>query len=179
MDRRFFLLAGASSAMLAACGGGGDAGDPISLDEVAGITNNRSISELVAASPDLRTLQSALNATDLTAALDASGAFTLFAPTDNAFTALATELGVTQDQLLANTTLLTQVLRYHVLTTTVRRNNIPFNTPIASLEGDTMTISPAYAITDQRGRTSNITTTDLVASNGVVHLIDRVILPQP
>jgi uncharacterized surface protein with fasciclin (FAS1) repeats len=177
MQRRFFLCS-AGALALSACGGGGDAGNPLSLDEVAGITNNRSIAELVAASPDTRTLQDALNVTGLTPTFDDDNAdFTVFAPTDDAFEALLTELGLTRAELFANTALLTQVLTYHMVQGTVRQADIPIDTPITTLEGDTFTISPALAITDQRGRAANITTTDLEASNGVVHLIDRVLLP--
>jgi len=61
----------------------------------------------------------------------------------------------------------------------VLKADVPVATPIATLQGDTFSVSNALAITDQRARTANITTTDVLASNGVIHVIDKVILPRP
>jgi uncharacterized surface protein with fasciclin (FAS1) repeats len=126
--------------------------------------------------------------------LNGAGTFTVFAPTNAAFTALATELGTTVAALLdpaspsvaANRTLVRNVLRFHVLTSRVLRAEIPANTaitPALGATGGTFTIAvPATgnpAITDARNRVSNITATDTFATNGVVHIIDRVLLPRP
>jgi uncharacterized surface protein with fasciclin (FAS1) repeats len=51
------------------------------------------------------------------------------------------------------------------------------NTAIAAASGKTFTISPALVITDGRARTANIASTDVLTSNGVIHVIDKVILP--
>jgi len=57
--------------------------------------------------------------------------------------------------------------------------DVPVNTPIATLQGDTFSVSNALEITDQRTRSAGIAATDVLASNGVIHVIDRVILPRP
>ena len=55
---------------------------------------------------------------------------------------------------------------------------MPVGAPITTLQGDTFTVDAALAITDQRGRTAGIAATDVLASNGVMHVIDKVILPR-
>jgi uncharacterized surface protein with fasciclin (FAS1) repeats len=119
-------------------------------------------------------------AANLQGALSGTGPLTVFAPTNAAFAALLTELNVTKAQLLANTALLTSVLRYHVVEGRVLKSGVPVGTAITTLEpGKTFTVGSTLAITDGRARTSNITATDVFTSNGVIHVIDKVILPSP
>ncbi|MFP5461259.1 MAG: fasciclin domain-containing protein [Gammaproteobacteria bacterium] len=139
---------------------------------------NRNIVETALGLPDFSILVEAVVAADLQGALSGTGPFTVFAPTNAAFAALLGELGVTKDQLLANKPLLTQVLTYHVLGSRVLKAEVPVGTPVATLQGQTLTVTPALAIQDQRGRSANIVATDVLASNGVIHVIDKVILPQ-
>jgi uncharacterized surface protein with fasciclin (FAS1) repeats len=138
---------------------------------------NRDVVATAQAVPELSILVEAVVAAGLVGTLQGPGPFTVFAPTNTAFAALLTELGVTKEALLANTALLTQVLTYHVVPGRVLKAAVPINTPIATVQGQTITVSPALQITDQRARTSGITATDIFTSNGVVHLIDRVLLP--
>ena len=140
---------------------------------------NRNIVQTAQALPQFSILVEAVVAANLQGALSGPGPLTVFAPTNDAFAALLAELGVTKAQLLANTPLLTQVLTYHVLPARVLKADIVPGTPVTTLQGETFTVSPALAITDQRGRSAAITSTDVLASNGVVHVIDRVILPRP
>lgn len=140
---------------------------------------NMDIVQTAVATPSLSILVEAVTAANLAGTLSGPGPFTVFAPTDAAFAALLTELGVTKDQLLADTALLTQVLTYHVVPGTVLKAAVPIGQPIATVQGGTFTVGSNLAITDQRGRMANITATDVLTSNGVVHLIDRVILPAP
>jgi uncharacterized surface protein with fasciclin (FAS1) repeats len=128
--------------------------------------------------PDLSILVEAVVAADLAGTLSGPGPFTVFAPTNAAFASLLGELGVTKAALLADKALLTKVLTYHVLPAQVLSSEIPFDTPVATVEGETLTISRSLKITDQRGRLSNIVATDVAATNGVAHLIDKVILPK-
>ena len=102
----------------------------------------------------------------------------MFAPTNAAFAALLTELGVTKDALLANKTLLTQVLTYHVVPARVLKAEVPVNTAITTVQGQTFTINASLVITDQNMRTSSIVATDVFTSNGVIHVVDKVILPK-
>ena len=129
------------------------------------------------ATPEFSILVEAVVAANLADTLSGTGPFTVFAPTDAAFAALLTELGVTKEALLADTALLTSVLTYHVVPSLVLAADVPFGTPVTTVEGGTFTVASTLAITDGRNRTSNITTTDVFASNGVIHVIDKVILP--
>ena len=140
---------------------------------------NRNIVETAQSLPDFSILVEAVVAANLQGALSGAGPFTVFAPTNAAFAALLTELGVTKAQLLADTALLTKVLTYHVVPARVLKADVPVGAAIATLEGGTFTVSPALAITDARARTANIVATDVLTSNGVIHVIDKVILPAP
>ncbi len=167
-NRRTVLMAaavGASTTLLQACGGGDD--EP-----------HRNIIEVAQNTPDLSILVEAVVAAGLAPTLSA-GTLTVFAPTNAAFAALLTELGVTKQALLANKPLLTAVLTYHVLSSTVPLASVPVGKAITPVGGGFFKIESAggLKITDGRNRVSNITATDIQASNGVVHLVDRVLLP--
>lgn len=140
---------------------------------------NRTIVQTAQALPQFSILVESVVAANLATTLSGTGPFTVFAPTDTAFANLLTELGVTKAALLANTALLTKVLTYHVVSGRVLKAEVPLNTAIVTVQGDTLSVGSNLAITDQRGRTSNITGTDLLTSNGVIHVIDKVILPKP
>jgi uncharacterized surface protein with fasciclin (FAS1) repeats len=140
---------------------------------------DQDIVQTAAANPSFSILVEAVTAANLAGTLSGPGPFTVFAPTDAAFGALLTELGITKDQLLADSALLTKVLTYHVLPARVLKAQVPVGTPITTVEGETFTVDGSLAITDQRGRKANITATDILASNGVIHVVDKVILPAP
>lgn len=161
-------LAVSALALVAACGGGDDDDHP-----------PRNIVQVAQADPQFSILVEAVTAANLGATLSGTGPFTVFAPTNAAFAALLTELGVTKAALLADTALLTQVLTYHVLDGRVLKANVPVGTPIVTKQGDTFTVDATLVITDQRNRKAAITATDVLASNGVIHVIDKVILPAP
>jgi hypothetical protein len=107
-----------------------------------------------------------------------NGPLTVFAPTNAAFAALLAELGVSKDALLADTALLTKVLTYHVVPARVLKADVPVGTAITTCRAARFTVDATLAITDQRGRKASITATDVLASNGVIHVIDKVILPR-
>jgi uncharacterized surface protein with fasciclin (FAS1) repeats len=131
----------------------------------------------IAAAPEFSILVEAVVAADLATTLSGTGPFTVFAPTNDAFAALLNELGVTKAQLLADKALLTKVLTYHVVSGRVLEADVPVGPPIGTVQGETFTVGATLAITDQQARTSNITGTDVFASNGVIHVVDRVLLP--
>lgn len=133
----------------------------------------------LAPSAGLSTLIQAVSAANLGSVLSEPGPFTVFAPTDAAFASLLAELRMSPADLLSNRTLLTQVLTYHVVPARVFAAEIPFGRPIETAEGATFTIDDSLTITDGRGRTARIVQTDIQASNGVIHLIDNVLLPPP
>ena len=138
----------------------------------------QSIAEMAAANPDLSILTAALKAAGLDGMMMEAGTYTVFAPTDEAFAAVLTKLNVTKEELLANTDLLKSVLPYHVVPMVVKAADIPYNTAIETVNGQTIMISDANVITDASGNTANITGTDMMATNGVVHVIDTVLLPK-
>ena len=139
---------------------------------------DKDIVATASALPDFSILVEAVVAAGLVSTLQGAGPFTVFAPTNAAFAALLTELGVTKDALLANKTLLTQVLTYHVVPARVLKAEVPVNTAITTVQGQTFTINASLVITDQNMRTSNIVATDVFTSNGVIHVVDKVILPK-
>ncbi|WP_434353681.1 fasciclin domain-containing protein [Psychrobacter sp. HD31] len=101
---------------------------------------------------------------------------TVFAPTDQAFANLLGELGMTKAELLANKPLLTQVLTYHVIPAKVYSHQVkPGN--LTTVQGKQFSFGAEGKITDARGRMANLVATDIKASNGVIHVIDKVILP--
>jgi uncharacterized surface protein with fasciclin (FAS1) repeats len=159
-------MAALATSFVAACGGGDN--PPFAIADVTA-TDSR-----------FGTLNQALVNTGLQATLLQSGTFTVFAPTDDAFNALATELGITRAQLLADRALLTSVLQYHVLGSTVPRASVPLGRAVTPLAGGIFKVDSVggnLVITDGRNRTSRITATDIGATNGVIHVVDRVLLP--
>jgi uncharacterized surface protein with fasciclin (FAS1) repeats len=140
---------------------------------------NKNIVQTAQALPDFSILVEAVVAADLATTLSGAGPFTVFAPTNAAFAALLTELGVTKAELLANKPLLTAVLTYHVLGARVLKADVVPGAQPNTVQGQNFSISAALAITDKRARMANIVATDVLTSNGVIHVIDRVILPSP
>jgi uncharacterized surface protein with fasciclin (FAS1) repeats len=140
---------------------------------------NKNIVQTAQALPDFSILVEAVVAADLATTLSGAGPFTVFAPTNAAFAALLTELGVSKAELLANKPLLTAVLTYHVLGARVLKADVVPGAQPNTVQGQNFSISAALAITDKRARTANIVATDVLTSNGVIHVIDRVILPSP
>jgi uncharacterized surface protein with fasciclin (FAS1) repeats len=139
---------------------------------------DRNIVETAMSLPDFSLLVEAVVAANLQDALAATGPLTVFAPTNEAFAALLEELGTTKEALFANTALLTQVLTYHVLDGRVLKAEVPVGTPIPTLQNQTFSVDTALNIVDALGRTASIVATDVFTSNGVIHVIDRVLLPQ-
>lgn len=139
----------------------------------------QNIAEIAAENKDLTILNAALKASGLDKVLmSAEDEFTVFAPTDAAFTELLEELDVTSEELLADKELLTMVLTYHVIPNmTVKAADIPYGDSIETVNGQAFSISDANVIMDASGDTSKIIKTDVLATNGVIHLIDDVLLP--
>jgi len=176
-----YLLAATAVSLLAACGSDHDSTEVAQPKSIlATAQGNPSLSSLVAA------VQFASDNNDLVNLLSASGSLTVFAPTNDAFDALARTLtgnanAKGPDLLIpANKALVRAVLQYHVLTSQVPAAAIPFGKAITPAAGGIFKIDLVAGkpvITDGRNRTANIVTTDIVASNGVVHVIDSVLLP--
>ncbi len=138
----------------------------------------QTIAEIAANNDNLTILTAALQSAGLDTMLMEDTKYTVFAPTDDAFAPVLEKLGVTKDELLANKDLLKTVLPYHVVPMEVKAADIPYGTDIETANGKTISISDANVITDATGNTANITGTDIMASNGVVHTIDTVLMPE-
>ncbi|MGP5203744.1 fasciclin domain-containing protein [Psychrobacter aquimaris] len=138
----------------------------------------QSIAEIAAGNENLTILTAALQAAGLDTMMMDAGTYTVFAPTDDAFAPVLEKLGVTKEELLADTDLLKKVLPYHVVPKVVMAADIPYGTDIETANGKTISISDANVITDATGNTANITSTDIMATNGVVHTIDAVLMPE-
>jgi transforming growth factor-beta-induced protein len=135
------------------------------------------IVQMAQLNPTFSKLVGAVVSADLTATLSGAGPFTVFAPTNDAFAAIQSTVdGLTTEQL-------TQVLTYHVLASQVLAADIPFGTPITTVEGQTITINAGTTagtpptITDTTTTPADIVATDVRASNGVIHVIDKVLIP--
>ncbi|CAN5349007.1 hypothetical protein BH09MYX1_BH09MYX1_35090 [soil metagenome] len=126
------------------------------------------------------TLVTAVTAADLGPTLSGPGTFTVFAPTDAAFEKLKTDLGaVAFNAILADKVKLAKILKYHVLATTVFAKDVTTSTP-ATVEGNTLKITVAggkVTIADSTATVTNVVFTDLPNRNGVIHVIDKVLLP--
>ena len=120
----------------------------------------------------------ALEAADdsVLATLEGKGQFTVFAPTDAAFVALLGELNLTAGELLADEELVTEVLLYHVVRGRRFSNSVLGSWRLRTLQGGFL-FQNGGVLTDNNDRTSNISAVDIPASNGVVHVIDTVVLP--
>jgi uncharacterized surface protein with fasciclin (FAS1) repeats len=111
--------------------------------------------------------------------LSGTGPLTVFAPTNDAFVAALGELGVTKAQLLANPGL-AGILTYHVVAGNVRAANVvalPKPASVTTVQGTAFSVGTNLAITDGRARIARLVATDVIASNGVIHVIDKVLLP--
>jgi len=106
--------------------------------------------------------------------LSGTGPFTLFAPTDQAFTDALTALNLTKQQLLDKADL-ADILKYHVLSGKVMSTDLQATQSPATVQGATVTVTKTGSTVKVAEATVN--PADLVASNGVVHVIDKVLLP--
>ena len=131
------------------------------------------IVDVAAGNPDFSTLVAAVEAADLAETLSAEGPYTVFAPTDEAFEALPAGL---LDALLLpeNKEVLTQILTYHVVEGEVMSADIePGDVP--TVEGEDLTIEVTGGAVTVNGAT--VEAADVEASNGVIHVIDEVLVP--
>jgi uncharacterized surface protein with fasciclin (FAS1) repeats len=132
------------------------------------------IVETAAAAGRFETFGRAIQATGLAAMLGGNGPFTVFAPTDKAFAKMPS---ADLDALLENTTELTRVLSYHVVRDRVKAPRAGSPNSLTTATGTNLEISRA----DGGGFTVNearILKTNIRASNGVIHAIDRVLVPR-
>jgi len=131
------------------------------------------IVDTAVAAGQFTTLAKALGAADLVATLKGKGPFTVFAPTDEAFAKLPAG---TLDALLKDKAKLTAVLTYHVVAGKVLAKDVVKLTSAKTVQGGEVKIVAAGGKVTVDG--ANVIKTDIQASNGVIHVIDTVLLPK-
>ncbi len=174
MKKTIIAIAAASVLLLSACGSDGSTADTTvaAADETEMATEVGNIVAVAQGNADFSTLVAAVTAAGLGDALSGEGPFTVFAPTNAAFEALPA--GLLEKLLLPeNKEVLTKILTYHVVAAKVMAADVAAG-DVTTLEGS------AFAITTEGGvkvNASNVTATDVAASNGVIHVIDAVLVP--
>jgi uncharacterized surface protein with fasciclin (FAS1) repeats len=158
----------AAALTLSACGSDSETATD-SMTEEASVGT---IVDVAVGAGNFSTLVAAVTAADLVETLSGTGPFTVFAPTDEAFAALPA--GVLDALLLPeNKAVLAQILTYHVVSGTVMAADVT-DGDVATVEGSNIKLSTASGVT-VNGAT--VVAADVMASNGVIHAIDAVILP--
>lgn len=132
---------------------------------------DKDIVDTAVAAGSFKTLVTAVKAAGLVETLKSAGPFTVFAPTDEAFAKLPAG---TLDKLLANPAELKKVLTYHVVSGKVMAADVKAG-KVKTVEGSSATLATKGGVTIDK---ANVVKTDIVCSNGVIHVIDAVILPK-
>jgi len=130
----------------------------------------KDIVETAVAAGSFKTLAAALQAAGLVETLKGPGPFTVFAPTDEAFAKVPKDQ---LDALLKDKAKLTAVLTYHVVPGKVMAADVKAG-EVKTVQGSTLTVTTAGGV---KVDAANVVKTDIVASNGVIHVIDSVVLP--
>lgn len=179
-------IAASGALFLAACGDDGDSGTTAATSAPttaasSGTTmamGSETIVDIAAGNDDFSTLVAAVQAAGLAETLSGDGPFTVFAPTDEAFAAVP-EATLTALLEPANKETLTKILTYHVVAGEVMAADVQPGA-VTTVEGTDFTVSQegdGLVITDGAGGKAKIVSTDIVASNGVIHVIDAVLIP--
>lgn len=129
--------------------------------------------DIAVSNPDFSILVEAVTKAGLAGALSADGPYTVFAPTNEAFKALFKQLGVSGVKDLTAEQL-TPILTYHVVSGKVMSTDLT-NTSVATLNGQKIKIDLSNGV---KINESKVTKADISGTNGVVHVIDRVLLPK-
>ena len=143
-----------------------------------GVMAEKDIVDTAVAAGSFTVLVEAVKAAGLVDALKAPGPLTVFAPTDEAFAAALKSLNITKEQLLADKAKLAAILTYHVVA-----GNVPA-AEVVKLDGKSATTLNGKAVkiavtggTVTLNGDTKVTKTDIKTSNGVIHVIDKVLLP--
>jgi uncharacterized surface protein with fasciclin (FAS1) repeats len=172
--RKVIALALVASISFAACGSDDEASteETVTEETVAEAAAAGDIVAVASSTEGFSTLVAALSAAGLVETLQGAGPFTVFAPSDDAFAALPA--GLLEKLLLPeNVAVLTSILTYHVVSGTVMSADIMAG-DVPTVEGSTVALDTASGVT-VNGAT--VTTADVAASNGVIHVIDAVMVP--
>ncbi|MER3479153.1 MAG: hypothetical protein C4327_01345 [Meiothermus sp.] len=146
----------------------------LGLTSAQNTTANQTIAQIVETNPNFSTLLAALKAADLVKTLSGPGPFTVFAPTNQAFAKIPK---ADLDKLLADKAALTKVLTYHVVAGRVPSSEVVKLKEAKTVQGQSVSIAVSDGSVILNGN-SKVTTVDIQASNGVIHVIDTVLLPK-
>lgn len=130
------------------------------------------IVDIAAGNPDFSTLVAAVTAADLGTTLSGPGPFTVFAPTNEAFAKIPK---AQLDAILADKALLTSILTYHVVPGEILAGDLKKSQKVETVEGSKVKVVKKKS--GAKVDNAAITATDIVGSNGVIHVIDTVLLP--
>lgn len=142
-----------------------------SQEQVAEPTEEKDIVATAIGAGQFTTLVAALEAADLVGALQGDGPFTVFAPTDAAFAKLPAG---TVEALLKDKAKLSAILTYHVVSGSVLAKDVAGLSSAPTLQGQSIAIDTSNGV---RINDSQVLSADIIASNGVVHVIDTVLMP--
>ena len=131
----------------------------------------KDIVDTAVAAGNFKTLAAALTAAGLVDTLKGKGPFTVFAPTDAAFAKIPK---ADLDALLADKAKLTSVLTYHVVAGKVMASDVKAG-KVKTVQGSELSVATAAGVMVDNAK---VTATDIVADNGVIHVIDSVLLPK-
>ena len=131
----------------------------------------KDIVDVAVGAGNFKTLVAAVQAAGLVDTLKSPGPFTVFAPTDAAFAKIPK---ATLDALMADKAKLTAVLTYHVVPGKVMAKDVKAG-KVKTVQGGELTITTTGGV---KVDGANVVTTDIAASNGVIHVIDTVVLPK-
>ena len=137
------------------------------------VSFSQTVVDVIVNSPDHNTLEVAVIAAELADDLSGPGPFTVFAPTDAAFAALPT--GVVDALLVDPTGDLAQILLYHVVSGTALSTSLTDGQTITTLQGEDITVT--IGMNGVMINNATVVVADIIADNGVVHVIDAVLLP--
>ncbi|MEQ5787486.1 fasciclin domain-containing protein [Erythrobacter sp. NFXS35] len=184
-----FTLASAVALALTACASETPADDTAAdtTAMTADATATGNIVEVAQGDETFSTLVAAVTAADLGETLSGAGPYTVFAPTNDAFGKLPD--GTVEQLTTEDTETLKSILTYHVVEGSVDAATLTnaiaeagdAGYTINTVGGGTLTATVAdggVVLTDATGNTANVTATDVAASNGVIHVIDTVLMPQ-
>lgn len=141
---------------------------------------SKDIVDNAAGSADHTTLVAAVKAAGLVETLKGAGPFTVFAPTNAAFSALPAG---TVDNLLKpeNKATLAKILTYHVVAGAMKSTDLKDGQKLKTVQGEDLTIGykdGKWTVWDAKGASANITIADVISSNGVTYVIDAVLMPK-
>lgn len=142
-------------------------------DNISTPSENYNVVEIVQAIPGLSTLNSAILAAGLETALASEGPFTLFAPTNAAFANLDP---ATLNNIISTPSLLTALLQYHVVSGYVTSDQLTNGDVPTLLSGQSIAVNVDSGVT--LNSTAQVLEADVIGTNGVVHIIDQVLLPE-